>query len=113
MSSPLLSPRERAAVLWAEHVTRNTARARDDVYRRVREHFSEDEAVELTLMIAYFNMYNRFMDALHIPLEAEDEVNKIRRSVRLDPAKVKRYLEDILAAWPRSFPAPDAQAPKA
>jgi alkylhydroperoxidase family enzyme len=31
MESSLLSDREKAAVLWAEHVTKNTARSRDDV----------------------------------------------------------------------------------
>lgn len=111
MESPLLSPREKAAVLWAEHVTRNTARARDDVFEAVRGHFSEAELIELTLMIGFFNMFNRFMDALRIPVEADDEVNKIRRSVRLDPEKVRRYLGEALAAWPPGFPRPDAQAP--
>lgn len=111
MDSPLLSPRERAAVLWAEHVTRNTARARDDVFQKVREHFSEAEVIELTLMVGFFNMFNRFMDALHIPIEAGAEVDKIKRSVRLDPGKVKRYLEEAVAAWPQGFPRPDAQAP--
>lgn len=111
MDSPLLSPREKAAVLWAEHVTRNTARARGDVYGAVREHFAEAEVVELTLMVGFFNMFNRFMDALDIPVEAEGEVNKIKRSVRLDPAAVERYLGDVLASWPEAFPRPDALAP--
>jgi len=77
----------------------------------VREHFAEAEVVELTLMIGFFNMFNRFMDALQIPIEAEGEVNKIRRSVRLDPGKVKGHLEGTLAAWPEGFPEPDALAP--
>jgi hypothetical protein len=111
MASPFLSPREKAALLWAEHVTRNTARARDDVYEAVREHFAEAELVELTLMVGFFNMYNRFMDALQIPIEAGEEVNKIKRSVRLDPGTVKRYLADSVAAWPKDFPRPDAQTP--
>ncbi|MBI3126541.1 MAG: carboxymuconolactone decarboxylase family protein [Candidatus Tectomicrobia bacterium] len=111
MDSPLLTPREKAAVLWAEHVTRNTARERDDVYEAAREHFSEAELVELTLMAGFFNMFNRFMDSLRIPLESEGEVNKIKRSVRLDPGTVKRYLEDAVAAWPQEFPRPDALAP--
>lgn len=109
MTSPHLSPRERAAVLWAEHVTKNTARSRDDVYDEVRKRFSDAEIVELTLMSGMFNMFNRFMDSLHIPIEPQDEVDKIKRSVRLDPDKVRTYLESILAAWPAAFPQPPAE----
>ena len=45
MDSPLLSPREKAAVLWAEHVTKNTAKHRDDIAEEVQKHFSEQEFV--------------------------------------------------------------------
>jgi hypothetical protein len=106
MTSPLLSPRERAAVLWAEHVTRNTARSRDDVYEEVARHFDEAEIVELTLMSGFFNMFNRFMDSLNIPIEPMEEVDKIKRSVRVDPDRVRGYLETVLANWPSDFPDP-------
>ena len=103
----MLNDREKAAVLWAEHVTLNTARERDDVYRTVKAQFSDQEMVELTLMSGFFNMFNRFTDSLKIPLEAQDEVDLIKWSVRLDPAKVKSYLESVLAAWPDEFPEPN------
>ena len=41
MDSSALSSREKAAVLWAEHVTRNTARERDDIFETVRKEFTE------------------------------------------------------------------------
>jgi hypothetical protein len=106
MTSPHLSPRERAAVLWAEHVTRNTAKSRDDVYEQVRAHFDEAEIVELTLMSGFFNMFNRFMDSLRIDLEVQGEVDKIKRSLDLDPDKLKAYLETVIRDWPGSFPNP-------
>ncbi len=111
MDSPHLSPRERAAVLWAEHVTKNTARSREDVYQEARRHFSEAELVELTLMVGFFNMFNRLTDSLRLPVEAPEEVRKIQRSVRLDPERVQGYYGALLGAWPRDFPRPDAQAP--
>lgn len=111
MDSPRLSPREKAAVMWAEHVTRNTARSRDDVFEEVRRHFSEGELVELTLIVGMFNMFNRFMDSLHLAIEVQEEVDKIKKSVRLDPGKVKDYYRTLLAHWPGAYPAPDAQAP--
>ena len=107
MASPLLSKREKAAVLWAEHVTKNTAKFRDDIFEIVSQSFNESEIVELTMVSAYFNMNNRFVDSLKIPIEHEDEVNKIKGSVSLDPERVREYLQTILDNWPESFPAPN------
>jgi len=106
MTSPHLSARERAAVLWAEHVTKNTARDRDDVFEEVKKHFNDAEIVELTLMSGLFNMFNRFMDSLKIPLEIQGEVDKIQRSLHLDPERVRTYLQTVLDTWPKEFPEP-------
>ena len=106
MDSELLTAREKAAVLWAEHVTRNTARERDDVFETVRREFSEEEVVELTMISGLFNFFNRFMDSLHVKLEPESEVSKIKKSVRLEPAKLHDYLEAMLADWPAKLPEP-------
>ena len=106
MESDELSPREKAAVLWAEHVTANTARDRDDVFEEVSKYFDEAEIVELTLMSGLFAMFNRLMDSLKIPIEPQREVDKIRESLHLDPDKVKTYYETVTAEWPSSFPEP-------
>lgn len=107
MESPHLNAREKAAVLWAEHVTRNTARSRDDVFEIVKQEFNEAEIVDLTLICSYFNMFNRITDSLKMPVEIQSEVDKIKASVNLDPAKVKAYLATVVAQWPSSFPAPN------
>ncbi|MGY9016095.1 MAG: carboxymuconolactone decarboxylase family protein [Rhodospirillales bacterium] len=102
-----MSDREKAAVLWAEHVTKNTARSRDHVFERVCESFSEAKIVELTMISAYFNMNNRFIDSLKIPLKHEDEVNKIKGSGALDPERVRQYLQTILDNCLKEFPKPN------
>jgi len=107
MLSEVLSPREKAAVLWAEHVTKNTARSRDDVYELVREQFSEEEVIELTMMSAFFNLFNRITDSLSVPIEVPDEVDLIKRSVRLEPEKVRTYLEAMVRDWPEEIPEPN------
>ncbi len=106
MESPHLNAREKAAVLWAEHVTRNTARSRDDVFEIVRQQFNEAEIIDLTLICCFFNMFNRVTDSLKMPIEMRSEVDKIKASVNLDPAKVKSYLETVVAKWPQRFPKP-------
>ena len=106
MNSVHLSARERAAVLWAEHVTLNTAKERDDVYEIVRKEFSDPELVELTAVTALINLSNRVQDSLHFPIEKESEVNKIKTSVRTDPQKLKAYLQRIVDDWPDEMPEP-------
>ena len=105
MESNLLTDRHKAAVLWAEHVTLNTARNRDDVFDHVKSLFSEPEILELTLVCASFNMANRVADSLHIDI-TEHDIDKIKGSVRTDPENLRSYLQLILDTWPREFPEP-------
>ena len=107
MTSPVLSPRERAACLWAEHFTRNTARENPDVFEEVKGHFTDGEIVEMSLMSGKQGMMNRFMDSFGIPIEDEGEVNKIRKSVRGNPDKMKAYLQSLIDNWPEDFPEPN------
>ena len=83
MESDLLSDREKAAVLWAEHVTLNTARESNGVFEQVQPLFNDAELVEITLMSCFFNLFNRFVDALRVPVEVSSEVDKIKGSLHL------------------------------
>jgi len=58
--SNLYSPRERAALAWAESLTAiATTRAPDDVYEDARRQFSEKELTDLSIAIAMINAWNR------------------------------------------------------
>jgi AhpD family alkylhydroperoxidase len=58
--TPYYSARERAALEWTEALTLVAdTRVPDDVYERVREQFSEDEIVHLSLAIVAINGWNR------------------------------------------------------
>jgi AhpD family alkylhydroperoxidase len=64
-SSELYSKRERAALAWAEAVTNiQDGHAPDVVYEAVREQFTDVETVNLTLVIATINAWNRISIAL-------------------------------------------------
>ncbi len=58
--TPFFTPRERAALAWAESVT-DLARSGvpDDVYRQARAEFSESELVDLTMAVVAINGWNR------------------------------------------------------
>ena len=58
--SQLYTPRERAALAWAESLTRIAkTHAPDDVYEQARAEFSEDELLTLSIGIAMINAWNR------------------------------------------------------
>lgn len=54
---PVFSPAERAALAYAEEVTR-TKTASDATFAELRRHFSDTEMVEITLLNALENYYN-------------------------------------------------------
>jgi AhpD family alkylhydroperoxidase len=58
--TPFFDERERAALEWTEAVTLVAeTRVPDDVYERVRQHFTEQELIDLTLAVAQINTWNR------------------------------------------------------
>ncbi len=58
--TPYYSARERAALEWTEALTLvSETHVPDDVYERVRDQFSEDELVHLSLAIVSINGWNR------------------------------------------------------
>ena len=58
--SQLYSPRERAALAWAESLTRIAkTHAPDSVYEEARSVFSEDELLTLSIGVAMINAWNR------------------------------------------------------
>jgi AhpD family alkylhydroperoxidase len=58
--APAYTDRERAALAWTEAVTLiSDSHAPEDVYQEVRAHFSEAETVNLTMLIATINAWNR------------------------------------------------------
>lgn len=105
-ASPRISSRERAALAWAGHVARNTAKERNDVYQEVRQNFSDAEIVELTGLCALSTKVDRIENALRAPLDDEGAVEALYRSPRLDPARLKSYLAEIVENWPHEFPVP-------
>ena len=73
MTSPHLDDRQKAAVRWAEAVTKMTARNDESAFAAMKQHFSEKQIVELTVFCGMWNYSNRLCEALHIDLERPDK----------------------------------------
>ena len=65
-TSPLFDEVERAAIAYAEAMTITGQRVSDDLFARIRKHFSEPQIVELTAAIALENFRSKFNTALGI-----------------------------------------------
>jgi len=64
---------DRLVVEYSIAAWENSHRVPERLFRRLREHFSEAQIVELTLRITLCGFFNRFNDALCIEEEAEAE----------------------------------------
>ncbi len=59
--TPFFTDRERAALEWTEALTLVSQKhVPDAVWQAVRPHFSDEELVDLTLLISAINAWNRF-----------------------------------------------------
>jgi len=63
-----LAPGDRAAIAFAEQITPTGSTVSDRVYEELACHWSAPQIVEITSVIALFNYFNRFAEALHVPV---------------------------------------------
>ena len=66
---PGLDQTDRLVRDYAVQVTTRPGRMRDEIFDRLRAHFSEEQIVELTLRTALCGFFNRFNEALQIGME--------------------------------------------
>ena len=71
---PFFTEAEKAALAWSEAVTLlPDAGAPEALYEKVRQHYSDQQVVDLTLIIAQMNAWNRLAVSFgHVP-EAREE----------------------------------------
>jgi AhpD family alkylhydroperoxidase len=65
-ASPLFDNRQKAALGYAEAMTRSDVEVDDALVARVRAHFDDDAVIELTALIAFQNMSSKFNAALAV-----------------------------------------------
>jgi AhpD family alkylhydroperoxidase len=69
--APFYSGKERAALAWAEALTKlNGGLVPDELFNETRRHFSELEMVDLTMGVIAINSYNRINIAFGAPVGA-------------------------------------------
>ncbi len=64
----MFTPAERAALALAERMTTDARGVDEDIWADLREHFDDGQIIELAAVIGLFNYFNRFNDALRVPV---------------------------------------------
>ena len=67
-ASGAFTPAEKAALAFAEQMTRDAQRVDDATWSALKEHYSDSEIVELAAVTGLFNYFNRFNDALNVEI---------------------------------------------
>ena len=75
-TSVLFDDRERTALEYAEAITRTGERVSDELFARIRAHFTEAEVVELTAAVALENFRSKFNTALRIEAQGFCQVKR-------------------------------------
>ena len=72
-ASSSFAPKEKAALAFAEKLTRKPPEVNNADIAGLKKHFNDGEVVELTILIGLINLTNRFTDPLGIDLEFPPE----------------------------------------
>jgi alkylhydroperoxidase family enzyme len=67
LTSPLYDDAERAALEYADAITRSDLDVSDELFVRLRRFYDDDALVELTAIIAWENASSKFNRALRVP----------------------------------------------
>lgn len=85
---PGFSERDKLVRDYARAVTETPQYIRDQMFEDLRQHFTEEQIVELTLRTALCGFFNKFNDALQI--ETEDSAIEDLLTTGLEPEKVNK-----------------------
>jgi AhpD family alkylhydroperoxidase len=63
------APAQALAVRYADALTRSVHGVLDDQFAETRAVYDDSAIVELTMTVAFFNFFTRYVEALHLPVE--------------------------------------------
>lgn len=69
--SELFSFSEKEMLSWADGVTRNPGGIPPDTFLQLKNHFTQQQIIELTVIVAFFNMAARISQSLEVEIEGQ------------------------------------------
>ncbi|MBI4484193.1 MAG: carboxymuconolactone decarboxylase family protein [Acidobacteria bacterium] len=71
-NSELFSYTEKLVLNWAELVTLRPGEISEELFRTMRSHLTQQQMVELTSIVAFVNMFNRFSRTFRVDIEGKE-----------------------------------------
>lgn len=69
--SELFTFTEKEALSWAEGITKNPGGIDEELFKQLKNHFTQQQIIELTMIAAFFNMVARLCQSLEIEIEGQ------------------------------------------
>jgi len=92
--SDLFTDAEKAAIAWAYHLTKYTFAQNPEALANMKKHYDHAQLVEATLVSGYFNMWNRFTDALETDIEGHDQMTLFTKSAVIDKQDLADFMNE-------------------
>ena len=70
-TSELFTFSEKELLSWTEGVTQNPGGIDEEIFKQLKNHFTQQQVVELTLLVGFFNMVTRLCQSLEIEVEGQ------------------------------------------
>ncbi len=113
-------PDQKAALLFADAMTRGGGEVPDDLFDELRRHFSEPQIVEIACVVGTFNYFNRFNNAFRMDITLTDTevvVRRVEQAIEGAPRDALDACErvvEILAQGRtfRTIPSPGPASPR-
>ncbi|MBI4457067.1 MAG: carboxymuconolactone decarboxylase family protein [Acidobacteria bacterium] len=69
--SDLFTFAEKELLSWTSGVTRNPGSIDEELFKQLKNHFTQQQVIELTTIAAFFNMVTRLCQSLEIEIEGQ------------------------------------------
>ncbi len=70
-TSDLFTYMEQEALTWVEDLTKNPGATDEENFKQLKNHFTQQQVIELTIIAAFFNMVTRVSQTLEIEVEGQ------------------------------------------
>jgi AhpD family alkylhydroperoxidase len=101
LASNLFSSEEKAALRWAEIVTLKLYHSEPgrpsqspEAMAELKNYYTSEQIVELTIVIGHNNFWNRFTDSLEIDMESDELQDKFKKSTNVDIEDYTNFMKD-------------------
>ena len=101
LNSEHFTESEKAAMKWAEVMTEKQYQGspgkppqHTEAFAKLKNHFNNEQIVEIAFTSGFFNFWNRFTDSFEIDIEDNPVMTLFKKSTTINPEDYVSYMLD-------------------